>query len=129
MSLLQLIDDLPTDILLECAKYIYLPPNKLLQEINHYGEVKVSIELLKTYRFNDLNKIHRELLKSWYEIYAKVYLNDVEKDHEAVCDIVFSYEKKDFNRIINKFIKELIMILPSNICNLIIQKEIYKYNE
>ena len=38
MSLLQLIDDLPTDILLECAKYIYLPPNKLLQEINHYGK-------------------------------------------------------------------------------------------
>ena len=113
MSLLQLIDDLPTDILLECAKYIYLPPNKLLQEINHYGEVKVSIELLK----------------SWYEIYAKVYLNDVEKEHEAVCDIVFSYEKNNFNRIINKFIKELIMILPSNMSNLIIQKQIYKYNE
>ena len=47
----------------------------------------------------------------------------MEKDHEAVCDIVFSYEKKDFNRIINKFIKELIMILPSNISNLIIQKK------
>ena len=59
MSLLQLIDDLPTDILLECAKYIYLPPNKLLQEINHYGKVKVSIELLKTYRLNDLIKIHK----------------------------------------------------------------------
>tara|TARA_B110000444_G_C18825610_1_gene590120 strand:- start:710 stop:1099 length:390 start_codon:yes stop_codon:yes gene_type:complete len=129
MSLLQLIDDLPTDILLECAKYIYLPPNKLLQEINHYGEVKVSIELLKTYRLNDLIKIHKELLKSWYEIYAKVYLNDVEKEHEAVCDIVFSYEKNNFNRIINKFIKELIMILPSNMSNLIIQKQIYKYNE
>ena len=47
MSLLKLIDDLPTDILFECAKYIYLPPNKLLQEIKHYGQVKVSIELLK----------------------------------------------------------------------------------
>ena len=49
MSLLKLIDDLPTDILFECAKYIYLPPNKLLQEIKHYGQVKVSIELLKNY--------------------------------------------------------------------------------
>jgi len=129
MSLLQLIDDLPTDILLECAKYIYLPPNKLLQEITHYGKVKVSIELLKTYRLNDLIKIHKELLKSWYEIYAKICLNDLESDHDAVCDIVFSYEKNDFNRIINKFIKDLIMILPSNISNLVIQKEIYKYNE
>jgi len=129
MSLLKLIDDLPTDILFECAKYIYLPPNKLLQEIKHYGQVKVSIELLKNYRFNDLTKIHRELLKSWYEIYATVYLNEMETDHDAVCDIVFSYQKNDFNRIINTFIKELIMILPSNISNLIIQKKIYIYNE
>ena len=92
------------------------------------GKLKVTKQSLNRV-LNDLIKIHKELLKSWYEIYAKVYLNDVESDQEAVCDIVFSYEKNDFNRIINKFIKELIMILPSNISNLIIQKQIYKYNE
>ena len=35
MSLIKLIDDLPFDILLKCANYIYLPPIKLLKEIKN----------------------------------------------------------------------------------------------
>mgnify|MGYP006093230019 FL=1 len=129
MSLIELIDDLPSDILLECAKYIYLQPIKLLEEINHYGDVKYSIQLLKSYRINDLILIHRELLKSWYDIHAKSFLNEMNYEHDAVCDIVFSYYNNDCNIIINNFIKKLIMILPANISNLTIQKEKYIYNE
>ena len=126
MTNLNYIDDLPSDILLECAKYIYLPPIKLLKEIEHYGELKYSIYLLNKYKINDLTEIHFKILKEWYNIFANIFINELEGEHEAVCDIVFSYSKKNRNKEIIKFIIKLMMILPTNISNNIVHK--YKKN-
>lgn len=126
MTNLNYIDDLPSDILLECAKYICLPPIKLLKEIEHYGELKYSIYLLNKYKINDLTEIHFKILKEWYNIFANIFINELEGEHEAVCDIVFSYSKKNRNKEIIKFIIKLMMILPTNISNNIVHK--YKKN-
>jgi hypothetical protein len=129
MSNLNYIDKLPTDILLECAKYICLPPKKLIKEIEHYGNVKKSLDLIKSYSLNNLIIIHYELLKSWYQINAKLFVNEFEAEHESICDFVFSYSKNDFNNVLISFIKKLVMELPANISNSTIQKKIYMYNK
>lgn len=123
-----MIDDLPTDILLKCANYICLPPIKLLKEIEHYGRLKYSIYLLNNYKINDLTEIHFEILKEWYNIYANIFINELDGEHEAVCDIVFSYSKKNWNKEIIKFIIKLMMILPTNISNNIIYKYKNRYD-
>jgi hypothetical protein len=122
MTNLNYIDNLPTDILLECAKYICLPPIKLLKEIEHYGELKYSIYLLNNYEINNLIKIHYELLNKWYNIYASLYINELNMEHESVCDIIFTYSKKERNKVLINFIKKIMMTLPSNISNNIIAK-------
>lgn len=127
MSLIKLIDDLPFDILLKCANYIYLPPIKLLKEIEHYGELKYSIYLLNNYKINDLIAIHYEILKEWYYIYANLFINELDGEHESVCDIVFSYPIKECNKVIINFIKKIIMKIPSNISNDIIYKYKNRY--
>ena len=63
MTLMELIDYLPTDILLNCANYIYLPPKSLLKEIEHYGKVNKAISYLNLYDIYTLIKIHYKLLK------------------------------------------------------------------
>ena len=73
--------------------------------------------------------IHYELLKSWYKINAKLFVNEFEAEHESICDFVFSYQKNDFNNVLISFIKKLVMELPANISNSTIQKKIYMYNK
>lgn len=125
MTNLNYIDDLPSDILLECANYIYLPPIKLLKEIEHYGELKYSIYLLNNYEINDLIKIHYEILEVWYKTYAQLFMHELDIEHESICDIVFTYSNKEWNKIIIKFIKKIMMkILPKSSNNII-----YKYKK
>jgi len=128
MSLIQMIDDLPTDILLKCANYICLPPIKLLKEIEHYGELKYSIYLLNNYKINDLTAIHYEILRKWYDVNASLFINELNQEHEAVCDIVFTYSNRECNKVIINFIRKLIMTLPSDISNNIIYKYKNRYD-
>lgn len=128
MSLIEMIDDLPTDILLKCANYICLPPIKLLKEIEHYGELKYSIYLLNNYKINDLTAIHYEILRKWYDVNASSFISELEQEHESVCDIVFTYSNRECNKVIINFIRKLIMTLPSNISNNIIYKYKNRYD-
>jgi hypothetical protein len=125
--LIDLIDNLPNDILLKCANYICLPPSSLLKEIEHYGNIKKSLKYLKLYDINTLYIIHYKLLKKWYYIYAKNMISEFEGEHEAVITLVSSYNlKNEMEKEIIYFIKKLMMIIPSNIVNNIVMR--YKYN-
>lgn len=128
MSFIEMIDNLPTDILLKCANYICLPPIKLLKEIEHYGELKYSIYLLNNYKINDLTAIHYELLNEWYYKYANLFIHELKEEHKTVCNIVYSYSSKKWNKVIINFIKKLIMTLPSDISNNIIYKYKNRYD-
>lgn len=126
MTLLDLIDYLPNDILLNCANYICLPPKSLLKEIQDYGKVSKAISYLNYYDIYTLIKIHYKLLKKWYYINAKNIISEFEGEHEGVITFVYSFsEKNEKKREIIYFIKKLIMILPSNIVNNIVMR--YKY--
>jgi hypothetical protein len=112
MTLMELIDYLPTDILLNCANYIYLPPKSLLKEIEHYGKV---------------NKAISYLLKKWYYINAKDMISELDSDHEGIMTLVSSGSRNEIKRKTIYFIKKLIMILPSNIVNNIVMRYKYEY--
>ena len=83
-------------IYIKCANYICLPPIKLLKEIEHYGELKYSIYLLNNYKINDLTAIHYEILRKWYVVNASLFINELNEEHEAVCDIVFTYSNREY---------------------------------
>lgn len=126
MTLMELIDYLPTDILLNCANYIYLPPKSLLKEIEHYGKVNKAISYLNYYDIYTLIKIHYKLLKKWYYINAKDMISELDSEHEGIMTLVSSGSRNEIKKNTIYFIKKLIMILPSNIVNNIVMR--YKYD-
>ena len=90
MTLMELIDYLPTDILLNCANYIYLPPKSLLKEIEHYGKVNKAISYLNFYDIYTLIKIHYKLLKK-----LLISQNYSLKTKKLFSDIGFLYASKN----------------------------------
>ena len=62
MKISKLIDSLPEDIIMECAKYICIPPVSLLKEIEHFGKIKESYFWVKKFNLNDIITIHYILL-------------------------------------------------------------------
>lgn len=119
MSRSQMIDALPDDILRECAKYICIPSVSLLKEIKHYGKIRKTLFWAKQFKYNDLSDFHYKLLKIWYQEKASNLIDELEAEHEGVCDLVLSYEKKEQNNVFIEMIKKLLMdINPNNIGNI-----------
>ena len=119
MSRSQMIDALPDDILRECAKYICIPSVSLLKEIEHYGKIRKTLFWAKQFKYNDLSDFHYKLLKIWYQEKASNLIDELEAEHEGVCDLVLSYEKKEQNNVFIEMIKKLLMdINPNNIGNI-----------
>jgi hypothetical protein len=119
MTRSQMIDALPDDILRECAKYICIPPISLLKEIEHYGKIRKTLFWAKQFKYNDLSDFHYKLLKIWYQEKASNLIDELEVEHEGVCDLVLSYEKKEQNNVFIEMIKKLLMdIDPNNIGNI-----------
>jgi len=129
MSRSQMIDALPDDILRECAKYICIPPVSLLKEIEHYGKIRKTLFWAKQFKYNDLSDFHYKLLKIWYQEKASNYINELDAEHEGVCDLVMSYDKNEQNNIFIEIIKKLLMDINfNNIGNITQKYEIYYKN-
>lgn len=119
----QMIDALPDDILRECAKYICIPPVSLLKEIEHYGKIRKTLFWAKQFKYNDLSDFHYKLLKIWYQEKASNLIDELDADHESVCDLVMSYNKNEQSKVFIEMIKKLLMdINPNNIGINITQK-------
>jgi len=119
MSRSQMIDALPDDILRECAKYICIPPVSLLKEIEHYGKIRKTLFWAKQFKYNDLSDFHYKLLKIWYQEKAGILIDEIEAEHEGVCDLVMSYEKNEQSKVFIEMIRKLLMdINPNNIENI-----------
>ena len=78
----KLIDSLPEDIIMECAKYICIPPVSLLKEIEHFGKIKESYFWVKKFNLNDIITIHYILLGEWYNKYAPNMINERDGEHD-----------------------------------------------
>tara|TARA_B100000795_G_scaffold269969_2_gene261487 strand:+ start:20611 stop:21012 length:402 start_codon:yes stop_codon:yes gene_type:complete len=113
----QLIDSLPEDIIMECAKYICIPPVSLLKEIEHFGKINDSYLLIKKFKYNDMANIHYSLLGEWYNKYAISMINEKDGEHEGVCDLVMTYDKEEQNNIFMGFIKKLIFLIDPDVVN------------
>lgn len=123
MSRSQMIDALPDDILRECAKYICIPPVSLLKEIEHYGKIRKALFWAKQFKYNDLSDFHYKLLKIWYQEKACNLIDELDAEHEGVCDLVMSYDKDEQCKVFIEMIKKLLMdINPNNIGINITQK-------
>jgi hypothetical protein len=119
MSRSQMIDALPDDILRECAKYICIPSVSLLKEIEHYGKIRKTLFWAKQFKYNDLSDFHYKLLKIWYQEKAGILIDEIEAEHEGVCDLVMSYEKNEQSKVFIEMIRKLLMdINPNNIENI-----------
>tara|TARA_Y100000389_G_scaffold69611_1_gene66259 strand:- start:120 stop:542 length:423 start_codon:yes stop_codon:yes gene_type:complete len=129
MSRSQMIDALPDDILIECAKYICIPPVSLLKEIEHYGKIRKTLFLAKQYKYNDLSDFHYELLKIWHQERNNIFIDELDAEQEGVCDLVMSYKKDEQNKVFIEMIKKLLMdINPDNIGNITKKYEKYYKN-
>lgn len=116
MSRSQMIDALPDDILRECAKYICIPPVSLLKEIEHYGKIRKALFWAKQFKYKDLSDFHYKLLKIWYQEKACNLIDELDAEHEGVCDLVMSYDKDEQSKVFIEMIKKLLMdINPNNI--------------
>ena len=123
MSRSQMIDALPDDILRECAKYICIPSVSLLKEIEHYGKIRKTLFWAKQFKYNDLSDFHYKLLKIWYQEKASNLIDELDAEHESVCDLVLSYDKDEHSKVFIEMIKKLLMdINPNNIGINITQK-------
>lgn len=109
MTRSQMIDALPEDILRECAKYICIPPVSLLKEIEHYWKIKDTLDSVKQFKYNDLSDIHYKLLKIWYQENASYFIDELDCEHEGVCDLVMSYESHKQNKLFIEMIRKLLM--------------------
>lgn len=109
MTRSQMIDALPDDILRECAKYICVPPVSLLKEIEHYGKIKDTLDSVKQFKYNDLSHIHYKLLKIWYQENASNFIDELDGEHEGVCDLVMSYESHKQNKLFIEMIRKILM--------------------
>lgn len=119
MSRSQMIDALPDDILRECAKYICIPSVPLLKEIEHYGKIRKTLFWAKQFKYNDLSDFHYKLLKIWYQEKACNLIDELDAEHESVCDLVMSYDKDEQSKVFIEMIKKLLMdINPNNIENI-----------
>ena len=119
MSRSQMIDALPDDILRECAKYICVPSVSLLKEIEHYGKIRKTLFWAKQFKYNDLSDFHYKLLKIWYQEKACNLIDELDAEHESVCDLIMSYDKDEQSKVFIEMIKKLLMdINPNNIENI-----------
>ena len=113
----QLIDSLPEDIIMECAKYICIPPVSLLKEIEYFGKIKDSYFWIKKFNLNDIITIHYILLGELYNKYTPSMINEREGEHEAVCDLIMTYYAVERRKILLTFINKLIFELDPDIVN------------
>lgn len=127
MKISQLIDSLPEDIIMECAKYICIPPVSLLREIEHFGKIKDSYFWIKKFNLNDIIIIHYILLGEWYIKKAPSMISDRESEHEAVCDFVMTYYANERSKVLLSFIYKLMFELEPDIVNQKIKKYIDRY--
>ena len=117
MKISKLIDSLPEDIIMECAKYICIPPVSLLKEIEHFGKIKESYFWVKKFNLNDIITIHYILLGEWYNKYAPNMINERDGEHNSVCDLVMTYYINERRKILLTFINKLIFELDPDIVN------------
>ena len=117
MKISKLIDSLPEDIIMECAKYICIPPVSLLKEIEHFGKIKESYFWVKKFNLNDIITIHYILLGEWYNKYAPNMINERDGEHDSVCDLVMTYYINERRKILLTFINKLIFELDPDIVN------------
>lgn len=123
----QLIDSLPEDIIMECAKYICIPPVSLLKEIEYFGKIKDSYFWIKKFNLNDIITIHYILLGEWYNKYTPSMINEREGEHEAVCDLIMTYYVNERRKILLDFINKLIFELDPDVVNQKIKKYVDQY--
>ena len=117
MKISKLIDSLPEDIIMECAKYICIPPVSLLKEIEHFGKIKESYFWVKKFNLNDIITIHYILLGEWYNKYAPNMINERDGEHDSVCDLVMTYYINERRKILLTFINKLIFEFDPDIVN------------
>ena len=117
MKISKLIDSLPEDIIMECAKYICIPQVSLLKEIEHFGKIKESYFWVKKFNLNDIITIHYILLGEWYNKYAPNMINERDGEHYSVCDLVMTYYINERRKILLTFINKLIFELDPDIVN------------
>ena len=117
MKISKLIDSLPEDIIMECAKYICIPPVSLLKEIEHFGKIKESYFWVKKFNLNYIITIHYILLGEWYNKYAPNMINERDGEHDSVCDLVMTYYINERRKILLTFINKLIFELDPDIVN------------
>ena len=120
----KLIDSLPEDIIMECAKYICIPSVSLLKEIEHFGKIKESYFWIKKFDLNDMITIHYILLGEWYKKKVPSMINDCESEQEAVCDLVMTYYVNERSKVLLSFIYKLMFELDPDIVNQKIKKYI-----
>ena len=123
----KLIDSLPEDIIMECAKYICIPSVSLLKEIEHFGKIKESYFWVKKFNLNDIITIHYILLGEWYNKYAPNMINERDEEHDSVCDLVMTYYINERRKILLIFINKLIFELDPDIVNQKIKIYIDRY--
>ena len=123
----KLIDSLPEDIIMECAKYICIPSVSLLKEIEHFGKIKESYFWVKKFNLNDIITIHYILLGEWYNKYAPNMINERDEEHDSVCDLVMTYYINERRKILLTFINKLIFELDPDIVNQKIKIYIDRY--
>lgn len=123
----KLIDSLPEDIIMECAKYICIPSVSLLKEIEHFGKIKESYFWIKKFDLNDMITIHYILLGEWYKKKVPSMINDCESEQEAVCDLVMTYYVNERSKVLLSFIYKLMFELDPDIVNQKIKIYIDRY--